>query len=433
MNNNDNTLNVIKYIKEHDNQNIKDALPEIIYNIVQMCEQKIGEGGHGIVKKLNYGNIVSVYVKDTYIIMRTVIKQYKHIGKYDSLMYTQKDYIKDIEEYKKEQYDYEKLLKVKIPKNLTVFYGEYHPLYETIGLMYLSKMWYDELTPHVPYLIMPMTCNTENMIDHLLLEMNGLINPINSDRKRQMPGIYDQTVENTYLETVNALLKHISSNFIVENNKILCWIPNLQQPDLDEIAVEVVDVIELIDSLTLSFLFTYEHVWREAKMILTDQYTQNVFIHWLSDGSHMGKRNIMNTKEIVYLVKNKKYKIRTNGIILKIGDVGSSVIKPKEDLMIIIDLNDKSSVQKAMYLERIPTYIEFIGDVYYHLPKVIAEKTIVNQILTSKEFETYSTVAGGVNLDDPHPIDLIEKYFKKFSFDDYDSNIDPETIVTITF
>jgi hypothetical protein len=115
-------------------------------------------------------------------------------------------------------------------------------------------------------------------------------------------------------------------------------------------------------------------------------------------------------------------------MILKIGDVGSSVIKPSDDLIIIIDLNSQASIQKSIYLERIPSYIEFISDLYTRLPRIIANKTIISSILASKEFEM-CTPQSGVDLDGPRTPDIINKYFDRFLFDG--SAVDSDTMIVV--
>jgi hypothetical protein len=46
----------------------------------------------------------------------------------------------------------------------------------------------------------------------------------------------------------------------------------------------------------------------------------------------MGEKDISKTQYIIYNIDEKIYKIKIYGMILKIGDIGSSIIKPKKDI-----------------------------------------------------------------------------------------------------
>ena len=56
-------------------------------------------------------------------------------------------------------------------------------------------------------------------------------------------------------------------------------------------------------------------------------HNENIFIHWLNDNYYLDDINIKNTKYIYYKFKNKIIKIFR--FLLKIGDVGYFIVKPK--------------------------------------------------------------------------------------------------------
>jgi hypothetical protein len=412
------TYNIINYIKGASIDDLKN-LPILMKLLVEFCVDTVGEGSHGIVKKMKYGSNMNVRVKDTTVGLKTVIKMYKHFGNYSSIDYTQKIYDDEIKKYKINNTDYQKLKQIKIPKKMLILYGSYHPIYEVVGLMYLSKMWYDGISPHVPFLIMPMTCDDKQIIDSIVLDMNGLDEQITIKNRNHYEGSYEHHQSESYLENVQKFTTYILNNFTVKNNMISCKLPNVRNT--------IVDVVDLIDTLTLSFMISYEHVWREIKLVLTDQYANNVFLKWLHTGAYMGKRDISMVENIIYKIDGKVYGIKTNGVVLKIGDIGSSIIKPRDDLTIVIDLAGDHAVQKSMYIEQIPCYMAFIKDLYDKLPPIIAKRTILHQIINSKDFENYS-LDTGVVMDSPTAGEIIHEYFSKY-LSDQTIKVDEKTII----
>ena len=179
---------IVETINKIDIKDNVSFLEDYISDIIVKSDHEIGEGGHGSVLQLNYGNIMdicvenyykeskvlatqkvatalthrvtpltpdrvttltqsSVQLKDIYtqnngkyVKIRTVIKKYKQIGPLSNSLYSYKDFTEDVDHYAINYVDYDKIKSIKFDKNKLVLSGSYNPLYEVIGLIYLSKM-----------------------------------------------------------------------------------------------------------------------------------------------------------------------------------------------------------------------------------------------------------------------------------------------------
>lgn len=405
MSDNNNTINIVNFFLNSSNEIIEANYINVIKNMTKFCSENIGQGNFGFVVRPNYGDIVKVYIKDTYISLKTVIKHFKTLGRFNVIHYNQTLYNEDAYYYKNDHPYYSKIKNIKVPDNLMIMYGDMHPIFELVILSFLSKMWYDGDSPHVPFLISPMACNHQNLVDAFLLDMNGLDNSIKIIPKGISTSIYDTPgFINNYLETFKHLITYIVNYDYIKNEKLYCDLPN---------GIKV-DVIDMIDSLVLSFLFTYEQIYKKYGIILNDQHLSNIMLQWLNpNNSYMGKQNIGNIEHIVYDINKKKYKIDTNGIILKIGDVGVSVMKLRKDLIIIPDVFDDRILYKSLYIETLPCYIILINDLYSFLPPILLNNTIVNKIMNSKYFNSVNSVTG-TELDCPTASQIIEEYFSDY-------------------
>lgn len=408
MSDNNNTLNIVDFFLNSSNEIIEANYINVIKTMIKFCAKFIGQGQFGYVSRPNYGDIVQVYVKDTYVSLKTVVKHFMRIGKFNVIHYNQSFYDDAAYYYKNDHPYYSKIKDIKVPDNLMIMYGDMHPIFELVVLSFLSKMWYDGNSPHMPFLVSPMACHQQNLVDAFLLDMNGLDDSIRIIGRGISTSIYDNPGFNTYLETFRNLIIYITYYDYVKNDTLYCDLPN----------GITVDVIDMMDSLVLSYLFTYEQVYKKYGIILNDQHSSNIMLQWLDPKhSYMGKQNIGNIKHIVYDINNKKYKIDTNGIILKIGDVGISVMKLRKDLIIVPDIVNDRMLYKSLYIERLPCYITLIIDIYSFLPPIILNETIISKIMNSEYFNNVNNVTGN-DMDCPSASQIIEEYFSVYLLKD---------------
>jgi len=94
------------------------------------------------------------------------------------------------------------------------------------------------------------------------------------------------------------------------------------------------NVIEFIDYLCISYLHT-QLLFINNNISVTDTHLNNIFIHYLNKRSYISDQYIGDIEYIIYKYNDKMIKIKTFGILLKIGDLGTSIIQPKEDIIIV--------------------------------------------------------------------------------------------------
>ena len=162
------------------------------------------------------------------------------------------------------------------------------------------------------------------------------------------------------------------------------------------------DVVEVCDYLAVSYLHTYNLLY-ENNIVLHDMHPKNVFIHWINDNSYFGSKNISNVTSIQYNIGSGKYlKMKNYGIILKIGDIGGSIIHPKDNIYILgqaVDLEKTHGLIKYLMDPRLA-----VGFLYYfknNLPHSIYHKTIISKIISDYP---YSELALG-----KVPYELLDK------------------------
>ena len=122
---------------------------------------------------------------------------------------------------------------------------------------------------------------------------------------------------------------------------------------------------------------------QKHNILLTDMHGGNVFIHWLNENSYMGNKNINNTKYIYYRHGNQYLKIKTHGLLLKIGDTGTFRINPKSHVYIVgMGSNIKKTYGIAKRSFKIPTCHFYLLNFKRGLPSNIYQKTIAYEILS---------------------------------------------------
>lgn len=124
----------------------------------------------------------------------------------------------------------------------------------------------------------------------------------------------------------------------------------------------------------------------------------NMFIHWLNKNSYMHDQYIGNVEYIYYGIANKYYKIKTFGAILKISDVGSSIVHPRSDLYIVGEGNDLEKTNGIVQtITKFPQYYNFLHAIARILPVDIFDQTIIHQIRSSYPF---NKMAGSIAMTD---------------------------------
>jgi hypothetical protein len=291
---------------------------------------------------------------------------------------------------------------------------------EAIIMYFMKPLIQLKLSPHLPLIIEHGKCIfTETQpVDRIVSEMHGLSENIYVD----LNGFYESPMwkHNDLFDPKNPA---ILSNFAVLED--LCLFINIKKNSDDEITLPngiTCNVIELIDYLSISYLVTYD-LLKKYNIHLLDMHPQNVFIHWLTENSYMRDQYIGDTEYIFYKVGKTYYKIKTFGLLLKMGDIGASIIHPKKNVFIAGQVYDIESTYPIIKkLVNTTKCHEFFTEFPKMLTTGTYRKTTGYSIINSKPYdELYWT---GVTEDQfnqmLNPELMLLKFFSKYSVDKVD-------------
>lgn len=417
-----NNLTIMTLIEKTDKSELIDALNLSMSHFYEIANKLFGEGYFGQVIRPTYSPKMEVIVKDTEVILNTVVKIFKRPGKNMMLLDIDQNIIDTSLKYFYENSSI-KIPKIVVPKNLSVLAFDDHLLGEIIILMYLSKLWYESITPHVPYLLMPMAYDRRE-IDSALLEMNGIPARYFYKMRGIVPDIYGQDIASSHLENMNGLVSFIINHAVFDNEKDTYLIPKLEFEVDDNKSLKLrdstpsIDIVKLLDTLVLSYLISLHHLKFKLGLILSDQRLDNIFLAYPQFGLHAGKRDLQNIKKIRYDLKSesKSYEVDIYGPILKIGDVGSGVMKIRDDLILASDLiidKDNYYLHKIFIIDKLPTYLTFLTQLNDNLPMDMRIRLINNRILNSEKFRNFS-IREGVDFSYPSELELVEEYYQDY-------------------
>lgn len=337
------TDSITTFITNSSFDEIKNNLLDTLFN-KQFCPKILGEGYIGKVYIPNISHLEKIKLETLEIELPIVIKETKiSTGTLNFDILDDKLYISGND-------------------NLTT---------EVLILLYTNKLWENKKSPHLPYMIGYSSCSTTKNVDRIITERQGL--NYNSDTKVDLfnsgeifwpqKNKKDNTVFSSSLNTLQELFKYIQFN---ESNDFV-RLPN---------GIEC-NVSTLFDYLCISFLHTHNLLVKN-NITVYDMHSANIFINWLNDNSWNGDKNIKNIKNIYYKINKKIYKIETFGFVIKTGDLGMSIVKPKDDIYIIGQGSNLPT--NYMSYEQLTkpnfTAFDFIGWNSQLLPEHIYRKTV---------------------------------------------------------
>lgn len=344
---------LIEFIKKAPLNKIIDDLPKMLFDNKTYCDEIMGEGMMGEVIVSSIGPTMDVKVGNTAINIPVVIKKAKMDGTFDMKIINGKLYA----------YSY---------RNLVV---------EAILLYYVSDLWYKKLSPHLPLMIGYGSCNpnTKTIVSRIITERHGMDHKVKIKMTQFDEGplwhpdgnfISGGSYFESNFSTISDLFKYIG---LFRKGDIIV-LPNSKK----------VNIIKLCDYLSISFLHTFQLLYDHG-ITLTDMHPGNIFLHWLNEKSYMGNQSINDIEYIIYEINNKYYKIETFGFVLKIGDIGSSILHPRDDVYIL---------GQGVNLEKTYPIVEqitkpnskcgaFLYLISYNLPFELYQQTIAYQILSN--------------------------------------------------
>jgi len=343
-----NTLDIVEFINSMNNDVTDQELLSILKNQTY-CNKILGSGVFGFVYVPLVSNVMQVTTSSNKKInMNIVVKKANQDGDFFVKNFDKKIYI----------------------------YGNLNITMEAIVLAYINKLWHKKLSPHLPFMIGYSNCNDKMFVDQIITERHGLLKNIEINVNGYDGSVLlwgnsqNDTIFDTNLATLFDLIKYI---LITKKGN------NVELPNGKK-----VNIIKLIDYLCISYIHTH-NLLHKNNIIISDMHHQNIFIHWLNKDSYLDDLYIGDTKYIYYKINNKIIKIETFGILLKIGDIGTSIVIPNKNVTI---LGQSVNPEKNLYLlEQMikPNYSEFsfFSNFKYSLPFSIYKKTIMFKILST--------------------------------------------------
>lgn len=247
---------------------------------------------------------------------------------------------------------------------------------EVIIFKFINELWLKKISPHLPYMVGYSCCGEKPNVlpDTIITERHGLDYDVDIEKgvKIFSQGPLWNNLRNnnvslsTFQQLTNFMYLQENDNKVTFPNGITC------------------NVTKFLDYFAISFLHTC-YTLMKHNIYPSDLHGKNIFIHWLNDNSHVGDINIKNTKYIYYKFEDKIIKIKTYGIIIKFGDVGTFTMKVNDNLIIAGDKHDV--VKNEDILKVVMTEKYNIGEAlllfYYVISNKLSKKTIMSEILAN--------------------------------------------------
>lgn len=358
-------------------EQIQKDIGKMIQEIGFYCNKVIGEGAFGKVSIPLVPPIISVRIGTEYVPLKIVVKESKNPNANFFV-----DIIQTSDKSKK--------------NSKLILNGDLSLTTEALILFMLSTHWYRGMNIHMPYMIGFGACDKHKtyIVTSILTERQGLESYVQldrSDRPGNLPDMLFRPLDKTSnMATVGDLIIYCHLHHDEELN---CVLPNDQK----------IYVPELIDSLVIFILHTFDYLWNHFKMTMTDQHLGNIFVHWLNSGSRCGTHKIGKTKHICYeIAKDKFIKVKTNGIIFKIGDTGTCIMNPQKDVFIVGDLPIAENMHIVpKFANRMRMYLFPILSILGECSRKIASKTKIYKLFDTNEyFAKYDRSCGFTEKDD---------------------------------
>jgi hypothetical protein len=276
-------------------------------------------------------------------------------------------------------------LNMKNIDNILYIHSEGSILCEIILLIYALDLWYKKISPHLPILINYGKTNNDK-INRLITEKQGLdkniyfeVNRLYGLERGDFPWVnkkpIGKVIYDSSIATLSDLIKYIKlkkeGKYIILPNGNKC------------------NIIKLLDYLCISYIHTHQ-LLKDNNIGLWDMHASNTFIHWLNGESYMGNQNISKIKNIVYKINNKYIKIKTFGLILKMGDIGDACMKIKNDVYlygVCVNFDQNYKLIKEVLKPNFPSIIEILCEIRDNIPFNIYKKTVAFNILSNKPYD----------------------------------------------
>lgn len=356
-------FDIVKFLRKSSFENISKNLLKNINNTTY-CDNVLGEGMFGTVSVPAINSYMSVQTSSKQkITLPVVIKNTNNANN----------------------------MQIEVINGKMYIYGYLDITLEAIILAHTNKLWHKQLSPHLPFMIGYSCCTNKDdqiYVDKIITERHGMP----SNVKLKMSGFNDRTFwHSPKQKNKNKDVNMFDSN-IATLDDLIQFILIKKKDDTVTLPNQITcNVIDLLNYITISYIHTH-NLLHEHGITLHDMHFGNIFIHWLNDKSYIDDKYIGNTKYIYYKINKKIIRIKTFGIIIKIGDFGSSIVQANKKVYVLGQANNlKENIKCVKYLTDVNfACINFLLNFKRFLPYCILSKLIVNDIITTYPYSDYS-------------------------------------------
>lgn len=379
---------IINFFMKTDKNNIQMKYLDIIRSD-ESCDKILGKGYNGTAFIPSVNNYIKKKLDDKKIKIPVVIKT-EHHGT-------------DIQ--------------FNIINNILYIWSQHNITLEAIILMLVKKL--TKYSVNLPTIFSYGICEDKKYINKMVSLRHGLPIPIeiridnfftrsNLWNGKPHINIFTSSLSNVY-ELITYILYFSNDGMIMLPNGIEC------------------DVIDLFDQICISYLVTYK-LLTDNNIFPSDFHPGNIFIHWLNTSSYYNNRYIGNIKKITYKIIDKYYEINTFGMIFILGDIGNSIVKIKDDVILIGCLGAENQINHLDIMFN-PNYMntEFFDMLRSSIPTKIFDKLIINKIYFEYPYNEFVNTHKGIieypdkisHIKDRKNVEQLLEYFNKYSVPNY--------------
>lgn len=283
-----------------------------------------------------------------------------------------------------------------IVKNILYINGFRSLTTEALILMYVRKLWH--LTLHLPLILTYGTCGKHNVTQIVSLKY-GLKKHVDTgcgvNIFNDAPAWYVSKRQSS----------QVFKSMLTTLKELLCYIHYNRKGDIVMLPNDIeCSILELYDYICISF-FTTWHLLTINNIFPSDMHCSNIFIHWLNDKSYFNNKSAKDVTHITYKIGKKYYAIKTFGFVIVLGDLGTSIVKIKDDVILAGHVaHIKENYNLLKWLMKPEYYsMDFVKDIKKYIQCNDFSKTVANNILQSEPYVSY-----------PENIDFLLGYDIKF-------------------
>lgn len=381
---------IVDFLNNSKNEDIKMELINFLRSD-EFCDTTLGEGYVGRVKISGVGSVHTInYRNNLDVSLPVAIKESQIDG--DILAFTDPD-----------------------TQNLYLYCSRGISM-EALILYYVRPLITEKKSPHLPLIIGHSKCDSTTLqpIDRFVTERHGW----DKELRIKLEGHYESPLWHPVpdYDPMNPTYKTKLTTF--DDLSVWC---NLMKKTDDTVILpneQKCNIVELLDYISISYIITYDLLVKH-NIFLMDMHPQNIFIHWLNKNSYMHDQFIGDAEYIYYKFNKRYYKIKTFGLLMKIGDVGASIIHPRKDLYLVGQGNDLYKTYPIVdEITKISKCFDFLSMFIHSVPFDTFKKTIAFQIFSSHPYDKTFWLSMRHDLvKDMMGADKLIKFYDKYSVD----------------